>query len=59
MSIQCARQLISSPNLTSASDTPIPKTLKQIDELATARVLTAYRGKRDTGAKQVSAWMAR
>ncbi|KAF9467711.1 hypothetical protein BDZ94DRAFT_1248851 [Collybia nuda] len=55
----CSRQLVAQPNSPSASNTPISKNLKKIDELATERVLVAYRGNRDTGARQVSDWMAR
>ncbi|GLB39780.1 putative TPR-like protein [Lyophyllum shimeji] len=55
---QCARQLVASPHLPSASDTPVPKTIKLVDELATERVLAAYRGEKETGSKLVSEWLA-
>jgi len=54
----CSRHLVSSPDSPSASQTPVPKTIKLVDELATERVLASYRGQQDTGAKQMSDWMS-
>ncbi|KAF8065096.1 hypothetical protein FPV67DRAFT_1562936 [Lyophyllum atratum] len=54
----CARQLVTSPHSPSASDTPIPKTIKLIEELATERVLASYRGEKETGSNHVSRWLA-
>ncbi|KAF5384180.1 hypothetical protein D9615_003369 [Tricholomella constricta] len=54
----CARRLVYSPHVSSASDTPVPKTIKLIDELATERVLAAYGGQKETGSKHVTDWLA-
>ncbi|KAF8221185.1 TPR-like protein [Tricholoma matsutake] len=54
----CSRRLVLSQNSPSASQTPVPKTIKLIDELATERVLSSYRGQQDTSAKQMFNWMA-
>ncbi|KAG5636314.1 hypothetical protein H0H81_008428 [Sphagnurus paluster] len=54
----CARQLVSASHISSASDTPIPKTIKLIDELATERVLLYYQGEKETGSKHVYDWLA-
>ncbi|KAG5644023.1 hypothetical protein DXG03_009238 [Asterophora parasitica] len=54
----CARRLVSSSNTSSASDTPVPKTIKLIDELATERVLEAYRGEKETGSRLITHWLA-
>jgi hypothetical protein len=58
LSIQCSHRLVSSPSSPSASQTRVPKTIKLIDELATEKVLASYRGHQNTGAKQMSDWMA-
>ncbi|KAF8902585.1 hypothetical protein CPB84DRAFT_1775740 [Gymnopilus junonius] len=56
----CSRQLVSSPSTyTSDSNTPVPKNIKLIDELATERVLTAYSGEQGIQARGlVSKWMS-
>ncbi|KAF8062197.1 hypothetical protein FPV67DRAFT_260421 [Lyophyllum atratum] len=54
----CARQLVASAHSPSASDTPVPKTIKLIEELATERVLASYRGEKETGSNHVSKWLA-
>jgi len=43
----------------SQSNTPVPKNIKLIDELATERVLTAYSGENGIQARSlVSNWMS-
>ncbi|TFK31869.1 hypothetical protein BDQ12DRAFT_659923 [Crucibulum laeve] len=56
----CSRRLIESPpSSPSASDTPVPKTIKLIDELATERVLTSYSGEQGAEGRQlVSQWIS-
>ncbi|KAG6888251.1 hypothetical protein C0995_009452 [Termitomyces sp. Mi166 len=57
----CSRQLVSaSNNAQSSSGTavPPPKKLKLIEELATERVLAAYKGQEPGAAGYVSAWLA-
>ncbi|KIK07160.1 hypothetical protein K443DRAFT_87921 [Laccaria amethystina LaAM-08-1] len=56
----CTRHLVSNPSSrSSASDTPVPKKIKLIDELATERVLAAYHGEQGADARQlVSRWMS-
>ncbi|KAF9045598.1 tetratricopeptide repeat domain 35 [Panaeolus papilionaceus] len=55
-----ARHLLSSPDAkTSPSNTPVPKNLKMIDELATERVLTSYSGEKGVQTRSiVSGWMS-
>jgi len=56
----CSRGLVaSSVSHTSQSNTPVPKDIKLIDELATERVLTAYSGEKGIQARSlVSNWMS-
>ncbi|KIM41557.1 hypothetical protein M413DRAFT_71695 [Hebeloma cylindrosporum] len=56
----CSRELVaSSASHASQSNTPVPKNLKLIDELATERVLTAYSGEKGIQARGlVSNWMS-
>jgi tetratricopeptide (TPR) repeat protein len=55
----CTRQLVISSNNVSESNTPVPKNIKLIDELATERVLTAYSGEKGIQARNlVSKWMS-
>jgi len=63
---QCARRLLDEPRLanSSLSQTPAPKNLTLIDELATEQVLASYstRGEKlrggTSGKTEVSAWLA-
>jgi len=58
--LKCSRELVaSSVSHTSHSNTPVPKNIKLIDELATERVLTAYSGEKGIQARGlVSNWMS-
>ncbi|KAG6827952.1 hypothetical protein H0H92_009860 [Tricholoma furcatifolium] len=55
----CARQLVAAPHNATSSGTavPPPKKLKLIEELATERVLAAYKGQKESGIGYVSAWL--
>ncbi|KIK55581.1 hypothetical protein GYMLUDRAFT_47797 [Collybiopsis luxurians FD-317 M1] len=56
----CCRVLLERPSSPSASDTPLPKKLNLIDELATERVLTAYSAAGEAGSagrELVLSWM--
>ncbi|KAF9078427.1 hypothetical protein BDP27DRAFT_1206517 [Rhodocollybia butyracea] len=56
----CCRSLSEKPSSPSASDTPFPKNLNLLDELATERVLTAYSAAGKEGAagrELVLSWM--
>ncbi|KAG6840845.1 hypothetical protein C0991_003792 [Blastosporella zonata] len=56
----CTRQLVAPSNVRSASGTepPAPKKVKLLEELATERVLAAYKGEKETGVRYVSVWLA-
>lgn len=58
--LKCSRELVaSSVSHASHSNTPVPKNIKLIDELATERVLTAYSGEKGIQARGlVSNWMS-
>jgi len=58
--LKCSRELVSSSaSHASHSNTPVPKNIKLIDELATERVLTAYSGEKGTQARGlVYNWMS-
>ncbi|KAH6910629.1 tetratricopeptide repeat domain 35 [Coprinopsis sp. MPI-PUGE-AT-0042] len=55
----CSRHLIESPSRTSPSNTQIPKNIKAVDELATERVLSAYKGETNSKARALAEkWMS-
>ncbi|KAF8647326.1 hypothetical protein AX16_006788 [Volvariella volvacea WC 439] len=59
---QCTRRLLrNSSAASSPSSTPVPKSLKKIDELATERVLAAYSSQAGAGVKDrnlVQSWLS-